>query len=129
MSEEMYGNCIYRFENGSCKDCPLKCKGKECELQRLKQENKKLKDRNANLRLNLATYDLPEIKKVLTDWRTGELDIKFKKSQKKYKKLYKTLEEIKSLAELEVILDENSKAFYPTNIKRILDKINEVLND
>jgi hypothetical protein len=61
----------------------------------LQQENDELKDRNANLRLNLATYDLPEIKKVLTDWRTGELDKKFKKLQqeneglKKLKKYYK----------------------------------------
>lgn len=44
----------------------------------------------------------------------------------KYKQ---ALEEIKSLAELEVMFGENSKAFYPTNIQRILDVINEVLND
>ena len=39
------------------------------------------------------------------------------------------LEEIKNIAELEVMFGENSKAFYPTNIQRILDVINEVLNE
>jgi chromosome segregation ATPase len=57
---------------------------KNIELQK---ENEELKARNANLRLNLATYDLPEIKKVLTDWRTGELDKKFKKLQKENEEL------------------------------------------
>ena len=44
----------------------------------------------------------------------------------KYKQ---ALEEIKNIAELEVMFGENSKAFYPTNIQRILDVINEVLNE
>lgn len=57
------------------------------QLKRLQEENKELKNRNANLRLNLATYDLPEVKKVLTDWRTGELDKKFKKLQKENEEL------------------------------------------
>lgn len=57
------------------------------QFKRLQEENKELKDRNANLRLNLATYDLPEVKKVLTDWRTGELDKKFKKLQEENKEL------------------------------------------
>ena len=42
-------------------------------------------------------------------------------------KYRQALEEIKNLAELEVTLDKNSKAFYPANIQRILDVINEVL--
>lgn len=54
----------------------------QLKIKRLQEKNEELKDRNANLRLNLATYDLPEIKKVLTDWRTGELDKKFKNLQK-----------------------------------------------
>ena len=58
-------------------------------IKRLQEENKELKDRNANLRLNLATYDLPEIKKILTDWRTGELDKKFKNLQKEKEELKK----------------------------------------
>ena len=60
-------------------------------LKRLREENEELKSRNANLRLNLATYDLPEVKKVLTDWRTGELDKKFKKLQEENKKLKENL--------------------------------------
>ena len=42
-------------------------------------------------------------------------------------KYRQALEEIRNLAELEVILDKNSKAFYPANIQRTLDVINEVL--
>lgn len=57
------------------------------QLARLQEKNEELKDRNANLRLNLATYDLPEIKKVLTDWRTGKLDKKFKNLQKENEEL------------------------------------------
>lgn len=47
----------------------------------------------------------------------------------KYEKLKQALEEIRHLAKLEVMLDKNSKAFYPTNIQRILDEINEALNE
>lgn len=43
---------------------------------------------------------------------------------KRYKQ---ALEKIRDLAELEVMLDKNSKVFYPANIQRILDVINEVL--
>jgi len=68
------------------------------QLKHLQEENKELKDRNTNLRLNLATYDLPEIKKVLTDWRTGELDKKFKNLQKENEGLKKKNKELLVLA-------------------------------
>lgn len=44
----------------------------------------------------------------------------------KYKQ---ALKEIRHFAALEAMLDKNLKAFYPANIQRILDVINEVLND
>ena len=44
MTEEMYKNCGYRFKGNSCKECPLGCKGKVDELQRLKQENKTIRE-------------------------------------------------------------------------------------
>lgn len=129
-----------------CKDNP-DCYYKQ--LKRMQEENEKLKDRNANLRLNLATYDLPEIKKVLTDWRTGELDKKFKnlqeeneglKKQLEFSRTHKTvldaerikykqaLEEIKEIANHE-IKELTDSAIYGGRYFEIYNKINEVLND
>ena len=82
----------FRCEN--IKDCYFK------QLKRLEQENEELKSRNENLKLNLATYDLPEIKKVLTDWRTGELDIKFKKLQKENEKLKQENRELEQIVKI-----------------------------
>ena len=53
--------------------------------------------------------------------------MKNKKSFRISKWQREKLEEIRNLAELEVMLDKNSKAFYSTNMQRILDVINEVL--
>lgn len=75
-------------------------------LDKLKKENEELKKRCEEL-----------------DKMTGIFSARL---ADKYKQ---ALEEIKSLAELEVMFGENSKAFYPANIQRILDVINEVLNE
>jgi hypothetical protein len=107
-------------------------------IKRLQEENKELKSRNANLRLNLATYDLPEIKKVLTDWRTGELDIKFKKLQKENEKLkklkcefkeYCTCDTEKYRSALEEIRKAIGKKYGMADIIKIRTIFNEVLND
>lgn len=58
--------------------------------EELKAGNEKLKHSNENLRLALKTYEMPEVVKVLTDWRTGELDLRINK----YKH---TLQEIKAI--------------------------------
>lgn len=77
----------------------------------MQEENENLKDRNANLRLNLATYDLPEVKKVLTDWRTGELQLQENKL-KKYKQALEEIKEIiaKNAREFKELDDKNSCA-------------------
>lgn len=45
------------------------------QLQRLKASNN-------NLKLQIETYNLPEVQKALTDWRTGELDLQANKLKK-----------------------------------------------
>ena len=60
------------------------------DIAKLKAENDKLKLSNENLRQALKTYEIPEVVKVLTDWRTGELDLRINK----YKQ---TLKEIKGV--------------------------------
>lgn len=97
------------------------------QLKRLQEENKELKDRNTNLRLNLATYDLPEIKKVLTDWRTGKLDKKFKKLQKENEKLKQALEEIKTFAK--PIKENTCFGMYCGFVDFVLEQCKEALND
>lgn len=51
-----------------------------------------------------------------------------KRACKREERLKQALEEIKSLAELEVIV-VNDKAIFPANIQRIIDTINEVLDE
>lgn len=60
-------------------------------VNKLIDDNKSLKHRNENLRLALKTYELPEIQKILIDWRTGELDKKFNKLEKENAQLKKQL--------------------------------------
>lgn len=106
MNEE-HKNCKYRFKGKSCEDCPLNCK-----FKRLQEENIRLK-------------------KIKDDF-FKQAEISHQAVQDKNKiieKLETVIQEIKNLAELEGVLDENLKVFYPTNIQRILDEINEVLND
>ena len=112
------------------------------ELQRLKQENEKLntiiyqlerkmdamcncnkelKHRNENLRIALSTYQMPEVVKVLTDWRTGELQLQ----ENKLKNYRKALEEIR---ENLVKLKTNDEDDFTYEYSKIEDKINEVLN-
>lgn len=96
----------------------------------LQEENEELKGRNANLRLNLATYDLPEIKKVLTDWRTGELDKKFKKLQKENEELknrLKTLDDEEFVYEVTEIEYNNFKKM--NKYKQALEEIREITNE
>lgn len=100
------------------------------KIEHLQEENEELKEKNAIL--ILANSGIEEKNEQL-----NERVKTFTKPKYYYKGLQKTeeekdkykqaLEEIKNLAELEVMLDKNSKAFYPTNIQRILDVINEVL--
>lgn len=115
--ENNYCDQSYLGEGGLLKNTknPKRCEqSPNCyfkQLQRLKQENEELKyeiDRQKDTILYLQNYDICH--KTLIEYKQA-------------------LEEIKSLAELEVILDVNSRAFYPANIQRILDKINEVLNE
>lgn len=108
----------------------------EDENEKLKTENKELKDRNANLRLNLATYDLPEVKKVLIDWRTGELDKKFKKLENENKKLKGIIDDpIKENEEYFEIKMYKYKRKYEICKKKLelimlhLEEVKEVLNE
>lgn len=73
-------------------------------VSELKQENELLQQENKDLRERQI------------NWYNDEAH-----------KYEQALEEIRNIAELEVMLDKNLKTFYPTNIQRILDKINEVL--
>lgn len=97
----------------------------QLKIKRLQEKNEELKDRNANLRLNLATYDLPEIKKVLTDWRTGELDKKFKNLQKEneeQKEQIKQLEDfVKSDGEICHINHE-----YTYKLQKVLQEVKSI---
>jgi hypothetical protein len=86
---DLVGNRCSRVTDGKCNDL------QDCEFKyiaELKAENEKLRHSNENLRLALKTYEMPEVVKVLTDWRTGELDLRINK----YKQ---TLQEIKAIAE------------------------------
>lgn len=89
------------------------------EIDRLEQENEELKHRNENLRIALSTYEMPEVVKVLTDYRTGELQLQ----ENKLNTYCSALEEIREIAN-----ENNFCASYacPPMFK-ILDKINEVL--
>lgn len=119
----------------------------------LENSIKDLKHRNENLRLALKTYELPEIQKILTDWRTGELDKKFNKFEKensqlksKYEKechradeledsYWKEVEKNKKLKELlKECKDTMNKAGYlfakiddVKKAKRLLKQIEEVI--
>ena len=84
----------------------------EQENAELKAENEKLKHSNENLRLALKTYEMPEVIKVLTDWRTGELALRINK----YKQ---TLQEIKA------IVCGNYEIIDPQGRKDILKLINK----
>lgn len=94
----------------------------------LENSIKDLKHRNENLRLALKTYEFPEIQKILTDWRTGELDKKFNKFEKENAKLKELLNRIKHQCEL--LVPKNG--LNPVSEKSILCKtflnlIDEVL--
>lgn len=52
------------------------------ENKSLIEENEKLKKSNHNLKLHIETYQIPEVVKVLTDWRSGELDLQEKRLKK-----------------------------------------------
>ena len=124
--------CSYYNEENKPYCCEIwdnECEAQNCyykQYLRLKQENEELK-KQLEIDKNQINYFIEENEKLKK--RCEELDkmtdIFSARLANKYKQ---ALEEIKNLAELEMMLDENSKAFYPTNIKRILDKINEVLN-
>lgn len=113
-------------DNYGCKiDDSLCCDVGNCyykQLQRLKQENEKLKESNKNIKLILEPYQKPEVVKVLTDWKTGELDLQ----EKRLDNYRKALEEIKIIADdtFKVCDDDCGNA---RKIKLIIDKINEVL--
>ena len=103
-------------------DCHFK------QLQRAKAENEKLKIRN----IELEAYF-----KVNEDFQKAwqELNSMHNNLQQVYQdehcdnlKYKQALEEVKKLAELEVIIFDNNSLF-PTNIQRIIDKINNALND
>ena len=79
------------------------------QLKRLEAENEKLKKEVENLNFYINEYKIVwEIEK-----------------KEKYKQAF---EDIKKLAELEVIIFDG-KALFPTNIQRIIDIINEVLEN
>jgi hypothetical protein len=90
------------------------------QLKCLEQENKELKHRNKNLKLALSTYEMPEVVKVLTDWRTGELQLQ----ENKLNKYKQAIEEIRSYCD-----EQNIKADYTACYCYITNKIDEVLND
>lgn len=126
--------CYYKLLHKAYKNCEcLEQENKtlksqlDFEVQKkevLEAENEKLKASNRNLKLNLETYNLPEVKKILTFWHTGELDLQEKRLKKQeaenkmYKKdlesevllkakYYLTLQEIKEIVSEPCLDDEN----------------------
>jgi hypothetical protein len=94
---------------------------KDCEtVNKLLDEKKDLKHRNENLQLALKTYELPEIQKVLIDWRTGELDRKFNKLEAEKVQLKELLTMVKPVLQLEYNVTEN---------RNLIKKINQVLGE
>lgn len=69
----------------------------EQALQTALEENAELKHRNENLRIALSTYEMPEVVKVLTDYRTGELQLQEKRLNNYRSVLQEIREKIKSL--------------------------------
>lgn len=105
-----------------CKNCTYYKK-----LQELEEENKILNNRNENLRIALSTYELPEVVKVLTDWRTGELQLQ----ENKLRKYRKALEDIRDMAiydcKRECSNNSDTCSIESCLEKRIQRLINEVL--
>lgn len=110
----------------------------EIERNRLVSETKILKADIEELKESNDSYDIDvrallsekdklkaeneKLKKEINLYNCSANCYKYKESEK-YRK---ALEEIKKIAELEVIIFDN-KPLFPTNIQRIIDKINEVL--
>lgn len=109
---------------GGCWGCGLQLQLNQDmeDIKQLKAENEKLKHSNENLRLALKTYEMPEVVKVLTDWRTGELDLRMNR----YKQ---TLQEIKKIAEEHIntrmLLSDKKSFFEFNNIYKLITKAEE----
>lgn len=98
------------------------------QLQRLKQENKKLEDSNKNLKLTLETYQMPEVVKVLTDWKTGELDLQEHKLQKYEQALEEIRDEMSDKYQFGGLNGYGDFCgYYEREYTRIINKIDEVL--
>lgn len=106
------------------KDCWYK------QLQRTKKENELLKRRNNILckEKDFLYSEMQDLRKENEDLNYYIKEYKIVWEIDKKEKYKQALNEIKELAELEVVIFDN-KALFSTNIQRIIDKINEVLND
>ena len=120
---EEYHDCVERALICPCNTRP-NCYFKK--LQRLKAENEKMKIKNKSI----AKDSLVDIREILCHGRTFYdcyfNSDKLSRTDDMALKYKQALEEIKNLAELEVIIFDN-KAFFPNNIQKIIDIINEVL--
>lgn len=113
------------------------CNGKEdyINLEKhhkgLRKQFDELAKRNniLSLRIEELEKENEELKEKVNIYENSIIANHDRAVGKRLMEVLQALEEIKNLAELEVMLDKNSKAFYQANIQRILDKINEVLNE
>ena len=96
--------------------------------EQLEKSVKDLKHRNENLQLALKTYELPEIQKILIDWRTGELDRKFNKLEAENTKLKDLLKRVVNATyfrhEIKIASVIDYRVWY-----NIANEINQVLGE
>ena len=131
---------IERLEQENKELKELKCKFKEyctCDTERLQAENERLNSICLQLQSSELKQHLEKVNCERENYELRKENEELKKRQitkngficdcEQNVKYRQALEEIRNLAELEVILDKNSKAFYPANVQRTLDVINEVL--
>ena len=108
---ESYNDCYYK------------------QLKRLEQENEELKHRNENLRIALKTYEMPEVIKVLTDWRTGELQLQ----EKRLNKYKHALEEIRDIASQTIIdyteIVKNNEKLKALDLRNRMSEIQNIINE
>lgn len=97
------------------------------EISAYRRRVEELKHSNENLRLALSTYELPEIQKILIDWRTGELDIKFNKLEAENTKLKELLKECQG--SIATLLSKRITEVNGIKQKELLAEINQVLGD
>lgn len=74
-------------------DYKRECGNLLAEKNALLYRYEELRQENNNLKLVLEAYKIPEVVKVLTDWRTGELQLQEEKLEK-YKKIVEEAKEM-----------------------------------